>query len=483
MKRRYELHKLLIRNFGQPLLRRITGEFPVLERVDELDRVYRLPREELLRRQWDKLRNVVKAAYESCPYYAELLDGVGMKPEDVRTPEDFARIPFLTKSIIRKRGKDMLARGADPAKLSESGTAGTTDMPVKFYRTMEVVREKWAQTASFNRWYGWDVGDPTAFLWGAAMDIYKPMSVRGRVRKFLANQDVLLPTVPLTEQELEHHWKKLEEFSPTVIQGYPVPLYLLARHVKAAGTSPRREAGPAPEGAGGGRLRLPDLRAIVATAEPLYEYQREVIEDAFPCKVYDRYGARETGLISQECVTERSLHVNTEGVYLEIIADGRPAKEGETGEVIVTDLHNTTMPFLRYQLGDVAAVSARACGCGSGLPIMHSMTGRVGDLVVLPNGVMVPGFWFPARLVKYAPGVDQLQVIQEEPSRFTIKYVPGVNFSPDDMAKMKEMFVILFGKESTADFVVVDDIPRDRSGKTRVCISKVSANFLGVRPE
>jgi phenylacetate-CoA ligase len=340
-------------------------------------------------------------------------------------------------------------------------------MPIKFYRTREAGQEKWAQTASFNRWYGWDVADPVAFLWGAAMDIYAPVSLRGRVKKFLINQDILLPTVPLTEQELEHHWKKLEEFAPRVIQGYPVPLHLLARHVKLAG----------------GRLNLPELRAIVATAEPLYEYQREMIESMFPCKVYDRYGARETGLISQECVAGRSLHINTEGVYLEIIADGRPAKEGETGEVIVTDLHNTTMPFLRYQLGDVAAVSSRECGCGSGLPIMHSITGRVGDLVVLPNGVMVPGFWFPARLVKYAPGVDQLQVIQEEPTRFTIKYVPGVDFSANDMTKMKEMFKTLFGKEARAEWVVVDDIPRDRSGKTRVCISKVSADFLGVRPE
>ncbi len=457
----------MIRNVGHPLFRRLTGEYPVPARVDELDRVYRLPREELLRRQWEKLRRVVKAAYDSCPYYTELLDSVRLRPEDIRTPEDFARIPFLTKAIIRKRGKDMLARGADRAKLTESGTAGTTEMPVKFYRTKEVGQEKWAQTASLNRWYGWDVGDPVAFLWGAAMDIYKPMSMRGRIKKFLINQDILLPTVPLTEQELEHHWRKLEEFSPHIIQGYPVPLYLLARHVKVAG----------------GRLSLPDLKAIVATAEPLYDYQRELVEEMLPCKVYDRYGARETGLISQECAAERSLHINTEGVYLEIIADGKPAKEGEIGEVVVTDLHNTTMPFLRYELGDVAALSSRACGCGSGLPSMHSMTGRVGDLVVLPNGVVVPGFWFPARLVKYAPGVDQLQVIQEEPSRFTIKYVPGASYSQDDMAKMQEMFVILFGKGWTVDFVRVDDIPRDRSGKTRVCISKVRADFLGVRPE
>ena len=467
MRTNRELHKLVIRNVGHPLFRRLTGEFPVPARVDELDETYRLPREELLTRQWEKLRKVVKAAYESCPYYTELLDGVGLKPEDVRTPEDYAKIPFLTKAVIRKRGKDMLARGADPAKLVEAGTAGTTDMPVKFYRTKQVGQEKWAQTASFNRWYGWDVGDPVAFLWGAAMDIYAPVSLRGKIRKFLINQDVLLPTVPLTEQELDRHWKTLERFQPRVVQGYPVPLYLLARHVKVAG----------------GRLNLPSLKAVVATAEPLYEYQRELAEEMVPCKVYDRYGARETGLISQECVAERALHVNTEGVYLEIIADGRPAKEGETGEVIVTDLHNTTMPFLRYQLGDVAALSARACGCGSGLPIMHSITGRVGDLVVLPSGAMVPGFWFPARLVKYAPGVDQLQVIQEEPSRFTIKYVPGAKFSSNDMAKMQEMFEVLFGKESKADFVVVDDIPRDRSGKTRVCISKVSADFLGVRPE
>lgn len=466
MSKRGQFHKYIVKYFGHPLWLLWTGDLAMLAEISRYDRIYRLPREQLLERQWQKLKTVLSVAYESCPYYKELFDSNGMRPEDVRTPGDFEKIPVLTKAIIRERKKDLLSKRADPRKLSESATAGSTDVPVKFLRTKAAKREKWAQTASLNKWYGWDTGDRVAYLWGAAVDFYKPLSALGRIRKYLTNQDLMLPSNPLSPEMMESHRRRLLEFSPRIIQTYASPLYLLARHIEAA-LSP------------GDRL-FPDLKAIVATAEPLYDYQREKLKEIFSCDVFDRYGTREMGLVATECQREHSWHINTEGVYLEIIRDGRKAPENELGEVIVTDLLNTAMPFIRYQMGDVGSTSDRLCGCGSGLPVMSPAAGRVGDLMVLPDGKVLFGFWLPGCIAKESPGLKQIQVIQEDPTRFTVKYVPGDTFSQNDLDSVRRIFIkTACSEELTLNFEKVNDIPRDPSGKSRACISKVKTNLLG----
>jgi phenylacetate-CoA ligase len=465
-----DLHKYLIRYVGKPLVLLWTGDYAMLREIENYDKIYALSREKLLARQWEKVQRLLREAYENCPYYTRLFDREGIKPERIQSPEDFTRIPILTKTDIRNHGEELLSRKADKKTLSKAGTAGSTDVPLPFWRTKTTLREKWAQTFSLNRWYGWGIGNKTAYLWGSPMDLYQPTSLKARMRRFLDTQDIMLLARPLSKEILESYRRRLLRYSPEFIQGYPQSLYLLAAHISSV-------QGQRAEGTGPGGL-FPELKAIVSTAEPLYDFQREKLEKVFSCDVYDRYGSREAGLMATECPQAHAMHINTEGVYLEVVAKGKPAGENEIGELLVTDLLNTAMPFIRYQIKDLGALSQEVCKCGCELPLMNSITGRTADVVVLPDGRFFAGITFTISSIKDSPGIKQLQVIQEELAKFTIKYVPTETFTENDLIALRRNFGAILGEAVELSLERVDEIPRDPSGKTRFCISKVKLDFL-----
>src|SRR5207249_8098782 len=118
-------------------------------------------------------------------------------------------------------------------------------------------------------------------------------------------------------------------------------------------------------------------KGIITTAMVLHSWQRRTIEEVFGCPVTNRYGCEEVSLIACECERHHGLHVNADGVFVEIMrADDtgaltHPTRPGEPGAVVVTDLTNRAMPIIRYQVGDVAVLSDRVCTCGRGLPLLE----------------------------------------------------------------------------------------------------------------
>jgi phenylacetate-CoA ligase len=118
--------------------------------------------------------------------------------------------------------------------------------------------------------------------------------------------------------------------------------------------------------------------AIISSAQTLPPETRALVERQFGCRVFDKYGAREFSGIAHECEAHAGYHVNAESYLVEVVRDGRPAAPGEVGEVVITDLNNYCMPFIRYRIGDLAvAMDDRvACACGRGLPMIEVVIGR-----------------------------------------------------------------------------------------------------------
>src|SRR5262249_8373738 len=123
------------------------------------------------------------------------------------------------------------------------------------------------------------------------------------------------------------------------------------------------------------RLHRPD--AVLTSAEVLEEDERAVIERAFGCRVFNRYGCREVSVIASECDAHDGLHVMAEGLYVELETPTGPARPGEMGSVLVTDLLNPAMPLVRYRIGDMASWAPGRCACGRGLPRLAKVSGRV----------------------------------------------------------------------------------------------------------
>jgi phenylacetate-CoA ligase len=197
--------------------------------------------------------------------------------------------------------------------------------------------------------------------------------------------------------------------------------------------------------------------------------------------VTNRYGCEEVSLIACECERHDGLHVNADGVHVEVLRDGRPAGPGEPGSLVVTDLTNRAMPILRYQVGDVGVLAGRRCPCGRGLPLLERLEGREADYVVTPAGELISGISLTENFALHVPGVAQLQIVQETVTRFRFRIVRGPDFGAASLRSLRELVARRFGPDVHYECELVERIPQEPSGKYRFCISRVPNPFTRVR--
>jgi len=205
----------------------------------------------------------------------------------------------------------------------------------------------------------------------------------------------------------------------------------------------------------------------------LDKHNRILIESVLHAKVFDYYGAMETGLMAWECCKHMGYHINSDTLTLEVINDkGEPAGSGERGKIIVTGLLSYTMPFIRYNIGDIGALSDKCCPCGRGLPLLVHLEGSAYDFFVSADGTRHS----PSLIlnqIKYMPGIDQYRIIQETITNVRAQIVPSESFSAETGEELKGFMKRMLGNEVVITIEIVDEIPRDASGKMKSIISKV----------
>lgn len=189
-------------------------------------------------------------------------------------------------------------------------------------------------------------------------------------------------------------------------------------------------------------------------------------------------------LIASECEKREGLHVNADHLVVELRRpdqswirpghlDEASAPDQATGEVVVTDLFNYGMPFVRYLNGDVATASATPCDCGRGLPLISRVDGRKLDTIRTRNGHVLPGQFFPFML-KDVKGLERFQLVQRELDRLDLSIVRGPTFDTESMAYLRSEFSKVLGDSIELRCHFVDDIPLTPSGKLRVTVSELS---------
>ncbi|HKB37771.1 MAG TPA: phenylacetate--CoA ligase family protein, partial [Gemmataceae bacterium] len=314
------------------------------------------PPEVIRERQWHVVSALLRHAYETTVFYRRRLDQAGLSPDDVPSFEDFRSVPVLTKGDLRAHGPEMISSRFDPAKLHLKKTSGSTGVSVQVAIDEASLQFKRATTLRCDEWSGYRFGERVAMVWGNPE--YLKRGLRGRLRNLLLERARYLDTLKMDGAALGRFAGSLRRTPASLLFGHAHSVYLFAEYVRNAGITDIRP------------------RGIITTAMVLHGFQRRVIEDVFGCPVTNRYGCEEVSLIACECERHDGLHVNADGVHVEVLVDGRPARPGEAGSVVVTDLTNRAMPILRYQVGDVAVVSGRRCRCGRGLPLLERIEGR-----------------------------------------------------------------------------------------------------------
>jgi phenylacetate-CoA ligase len=395
--------------------------------------------------QEKRLQVLVNHCYANIPYYREVFQQNGLTPGDIRTVNDLQKLPFLTKEIVRKRKKDLIATNISFLKREEVSTSGSTGAPLDFY--MDPTTRPMERALAFRHlsWLGYNNGDRLA--------VFKvpPLSDPKQFYQYLRRTGELrISFRDMDEPRLEKMVDLLEQFKPDFISAWPSSLYILARWMER------------------NKRSIQPPKFIVTGSENMYPHMTERIEAVFRAPVSDFYGQEESVAIAMQCAMGEGYHVQMEMGIVELL----PFRDGMS-EIVGTGLHNMVMPFLRYRTGDLATDSSGACPCGRKRPLISGIVGREADLIVTPEGKLVsPLLLNPPfhRLEEIKEG----QITQEDVKTLRIVIVPWERISESTREQLgREIRDSLASPAMRVIIEEVEGIPRSGFCKKAFVVSRI----------
>lgn len=410
--------------------------------------------------QFRRAERLLWHAYLNVPYYRMVFDTAGFHPRRFNCLEDLLKIPLLSKKDVSSNlYMRMFATTHIKREMLKIATSGSTGEPFVTFADRNQLEFRFATTLRALEWTGWTFGDPQVRLWHQRLGMSPTQVIRERLDAQLMKRK-FVPAFELDEARMAQMIKTLNDVRPALIDGYAESLNFLALYLK-----------------GGGSLEFTP-KGVLSSAQMLTKQTRKEIEDSLGAKVHDKYGAREFSGIAYQCKESSYKHVMDESYIVEILKDGRPAEPGETGEVVITDLNNYSVPLIRYRIGDLAeAVNSNAiCECGRGLSQIGDIQGRTQAIVHCANGRWLPGTFFAHFFKDYEHLVRLFQIVQHEKSSFELRVVQGPQWTPEQWASLMEHLREYVGPtEIQVDFV--ESVPLLATGKRTPVVSHIKVDF------
>jgi phenylacetate-CoA ligase len=409
-----------------------------------------------------KLRQLINHAYYHVGYYRELFERLKLRPTDIRTIEDLQKFPLIDKNEIRQNLYfSLMSDNHKKNEIRKIVTSGSTGEPFACYVDRHQLEIRWASTLRSIEWTGYRFGYKQARLWHQSLGLNWSEIIREIIDAWF-NRRMFIPIFEMDDRNITKFMDKLKRHNPYFVDGYAEAFNFLAHYIRYK------------------ELNGLHPKVIISSAQVLREQSRRIIEDQFGCQVFDKYGSREFSGIAYECEAHSGHHVVAENFIVEILKDGRSARPGEIGEVVITDLNNYCMPFIRYRIGDLAVAidNAIPCVCGRGLPRIGSIEGRVQAIIIGANGRYIPGTYFAHLFKDYDFMIRQYQVVQEELGKIKLKIVKAGRFNNDLFQKgaLKALYQTL-GEQTVIDVEFVEHIPLVHTGKHQGSISKINIDF------
>ncbi len=410
-----------------------------------------LPYEKLKQLQEEKFKALIDHCKVHVPYSRKL-----QNIDHVQSLSDIHYLPFLTKAIIRERIKDIRSDDCPEKYLIPITTSGSTGEPLDFY-TDARNRVGSACTTRGDMWTGYRLGEKNICFWIIFKSAPMKTKIRRALKGLLTERSTYIDFGDLSDEYFHHLYKTINRIKPTLIVSYAVALNLFAVYLLERG------------------LNIHPPKGIIAGAEVLFEKHRQRIEEAFNCKVLNRYGACEIAHIAGECEYQEGLHISMENIYLEIINEsGEICKPGELGEVVLTDLNNHAFPFIRYKIDDLAILSDHSCSCGRALPLLTKIDGRLTDITVGTNGKRMTGAFWGNLLGARISGVIKWQVHQYALDNIKIKIQPSKSFDRSNIDYITTFVKSELGADIEVQVSLVDSMPLTKMGKHRWVISSLN---------
>ena len=413
----------------------------------------RWDRDQLEEYQNQRLRAVLRGAYDQSSYYRETFDQHGITPNDVTGVHDLTKLPLLLRDIVRSRSLELRTRGKPRRGWLHGHTSGTTGAPLSMWYDRDTCIMTNAADLRQKAWGGMRPGDWIGLLLGRVIvptaQVKPPFWRVNHVQR-----QVWFSSFHLTEANLHSYVAEIRRRKLRFLEGYPSTMFILAKHVLRQG------------------VELP-MQAVFTSSETLHDVQRETIERAFNCRIHDFYGLAERVIFAAECEAHQGKHLADEYGCTEVVNEaGQTVPDGTVGYLVGTSLHNTAMPMIRYRTGDLSAIRRERCSCGRTLIRIDNVATKAEDIVVTPDGRMIS----PSVLTHPFKPFDQLrksQVIQERLDHIRVKLVPSDDFTQSHEQLLVGGLKARLGPSVEIEVEIVTDIPPEPSGKFRWVISRV----------
>lgn len=464
------MYSSFVKHISFPFYQRWHGS-DYLKRLREFERSQWFSPDQLRDIQWQRLKKVLRQAYENVSYYKTVFSALQATPEDFRSFEDFEDFPTLTKETLQEHLDDLTASNIPRDQLHQGVTSGSSGQPTYYHQDIAGNKIRKAAGRRLMKMVGYDIGKRMFYFWrsspytilgdkkvSAEKESTSALSLAVRMKRAayerfgIENPTLQFDPTQLNEEEMRKVYGELKEFMPHMIVSYVSALYRLAQFFDGE--------------------NLSDVRpfSIVVSSETLYQHQRELIEKVFGCPVYNRYGLQETGMVGIECPERKGLHYNQEILYVE-----EADVTDENKQLVITDLVNFGMPLLKYETGDSASLEKSVCNCGRGLGRIGELQGRIIELLPTKLGGHINGQLFAT--FHWIEGIKQYQVIQHKIDKFKIRISPDKTFKESNLKPMLETIRDRFGQDTTIDIEYMDNIPFTKGCKYKLVVSEVNSGI------
>lgn len=367
---------------------------------------------------------------------------------------DLSRLPCMTKSDARENVGALVWRGV-PGGAHPYNTGGSSGEPLIFHYGRERQAADAAARLRARLWWGVEPGERELYLWGAPTELSRLDHLK-RWRDGLVNHRIL-NAFEMSASRMDDYLEALEHWAPSSLYGYASSVALLAAHARARGRQPR----------------IPTLKVVCTTGEPLYPHQREIIAEVFGVPVANEYGCRDGGFIGHDAPGGQMLMVSEFNLVEVLDPAGRPVPHGTPGELVLTGLCSAAQPFIRYRTGDIITLSPEPARDGRGLPVIAEVAGRSTDHVVRADGTIMHALAL-IYVLRATPGVSQFKCIQHTPTYMEVQVVPGPEWTAQAGVSIEAGLRARLGEALEVALVLRDEIPAEASGKHRYVVSHVA---------
>lgn len=355
------LSKFIAGRIGLPLFDQVKG-LQVRKYYSLYKKTLKWERKEIENYQINKLRNLIEYAFENVPFYTTRLKKYNLTPDSINSFMDIKKIPPLSRRDFQESLDLLISKKVNRKNLFKSSSSGTTGIPIVYYK--DNFGESADIAAGYLQWFisGWELGAKRIHIWGNPESIQNWDNLLSKLKRkllfyknypsFLLNNTDNFPMLV----------ELINSYQPDYLDGYTSSLYLLAKYIMD------------------NNIKIHNPRKVFTTAENLYGYQQNIIEEHL-APVIDCYGFGEINGVAVQC-EKKNYHIIEPRVLVEEenYANGKK-------QILVTDLENLAMPMIRYRVGDLfEGLSQEKCSCGLNYLYFRHIEGRTSELIKLADG-------------------------------------------------------------------------------------------------